>query len=56
MAIVLKPEVGIPVSEGADSSDLKEKAEAAAEGGEPEDQQWEFDPSANKPDLKIISG
>ena len=34
----------------------KEKAEAAAEGGEPEDQQWEFDPSANKPDLKIISG
>ena len=29
MAIVLKPEVGIPVSEGADSSDLKEKAEAA---------------------------
>ena len=34
----------------------KEKAEAAAEGGEPEYQQWEFDPSANKPDLKIISG
>ena len=33
----------------------KEKAEAAG-GGEPEDQQWEFDPSANKPDLKIISG
>ena len=29
MAIVLKPEVGIPVSKGADSSDLKEKAEAA---------------------------
>ena len=29
MAIELKPEVGIPVSEGADSSDLKEKAEAA---------------------------
>ena len=29
MAIVLKPEVGIPVSEEADSSDLKEKAEAA---------------------------
>ena len=32
----------------------KEKAEAAG-GGEPEDQQWEFDPSANKPDLKVIS-
>jgi len=34
-----------------------EKAEAAAAegGGEPEDQQWEFDPSANKPDLKVIS-
>ena len=31
----------------------KEKAEG---GGEPEDQQWEFDPSANKPDLKVISG
>ena len=32
----------------------KEKEEAG--GGEPEDQQWEFDPTANKPDLKIISG
>jgi hypothetical protein len=31
----------------------KEKAEAG--GGESEDQQWEFDPSANKPDLKVIS-
>ena len=31
-----------------------EKAEAG--GGEAEDQQWEFDPAANKPDLKIISG
>jgi len=31
-----------------------EKAEAG--GGEAEDQQWEFDPSANKPDLKVISG
>ena len=31
----------------------KEKAEG---GGEPEDQQWEFDPTANKPDLKVISG
>ena len=31
----------------------KEKAEG---GDEPEDQQWEFDPAANKPDLKIISG
>ena len=33
----------------------KEKEEAGG-GGEPEDQQWEFDPTANKPDLKIISG
>ena len=32
----------------------KEKAEAPKEGAE--DQQWEFDPSANKPDLKVISG
>ena len=35
----------------------KEKAEAA--GGEEEgaqDQQWEFDPSENKPNLKVISG
>ena len=31
----------------------KEKAEAG--GGESEEQQWEFDPSANKPDLKVIS-
>ena len=31
----------------------KEKAEG---GGEAEDQQWEFDPAANKPDLKVISG
>ena len=30
-----------------------EKEEAG--GGESEDQQWEFDPSANKPDLKVIS-
>ena len=33
----------------------KEKAEAPKEEGA-EDQQWEFDPSANKPDLKVISG
>ncbi len=33
----------------------KEKGEKGGEG-EAEDQQWEFDPSANKPDLKIISG
>jgi len=33
----------------------KEKEEAGGEG-EAEDQQWEFDPAANKPDLKIISG
>jgi len=34
----------------------KEKAEAAeAGGGEEEQQNWEFDPSANKPDLKVIS-
>jgi len=34
----------------------KEKAEAA--GGEEgaQDQQWEFDPSTNRPDLKVISG
>ena len=32
----------------------KEKAEAPKEGAE--DQQWEFDPSKNKPDLKVISG
>jgi hypothetical protein len=34
----------------------KEKEEAA--GGEEgaEDQQWEYDPSANKPDLKVVSG
>ena len=34
----------------------KEKEEAA--GGEEgaEDQQWEFDPAANKPDLKVVSG
>ena len=31
----------------------KEKAEG---GGEPEDQQWEFDPTVNKPDLKLMSG
>ena len=30
-----------------------EKEEAG--GGEPEDQQWEFDPTVNKPDLKVIS-
>jgi len=33
----------------------KEKAEASGGEGESEDQQWEFDPSANKPDLKVIS-
>ena len=33
----------------------REKEEAGGEG-EAEDQQWEFDPTANKPDLKIISG
>jgi hypothetical protein len=33
----------------------KEEAAAAEGGGESEDQQWEFDPSANKPDLKVIS-
>jgi hypothetical protein len=33
----------------------KEKAGAGGEEGA-EDQQWEFDPSANKPDLKVISG
>ena len=32
----------------------KEKEEAS--GGEAENQQWEFDPTANKPDLKVISG
>jgi len=32
----------------------KEKAEGGGEEGA-EDQQWEFDPSANKPDLKVIS-
>ena len=32
----------------------KEKEEAG--GGEAQDQQWEFDPTANKPDLKVISG
>jgi len=38
---------------------MKEQIAAEkAEGGEggAEDQQWEFDPSANKPDLKVISG
>ena len=33
----------------------KEKAEKGG-GDEAEDQQWEFDPTANKPDLKVISG
>ena len=33
----------------------KEKVGAGGEEGA-EDQQWEFDPSANKPDLKVISG
>ena len=32
----------------------KEKAEAG--GGGAQDQQWEYDPAANKPDLKVISG
>ena len=38
--------------------DMKEQIEKEkAEGGdEAEDQQWEFDPTANKPDLKVISG
>ena len=36
--------------------DQIEAEKADAGGGEPEDQQWEFDPSANKPDLKVISG
>ena len=36
--------------------DQMEKEKAEAGGGESEDQQWEFDPSANKPDLKVISG
>ena len=38
--------------------DMKEQIEKEkAEGGdEAEDQQWEFDPAANKPDLKVISG
>ena len=35
--------------------DQMEKEKAEAGGGESEDQQWEFDPSANKPDLKVIS-
>jgi hypothetical protein len=34
----------------------KEEAAAAEGGGEPEDQQWEFDPAANKPDLKVVTG
>jgi len=40
-----------------DMKDQMEK-EKAGSGGEEgaEDQQWEFDPSANKPDLKVISG
>ena len=33
----------------------KEKGAGGGEGEE-EDQQWEFDPSANRPDLKVISG
>jgi len=33
-----------------------EKAEAGGGEGEEEQQNWEFDPAANKPDLKIISG
>jgi len=36
--------------------DQMEKEKAEGGGGEEEDQQWEFDPSANKPDLKVISG
>ena len=34
----------------------KEKAEAGGGEGEQQDMQWEFDPSAEKPDLKVISG
>ena len=33
----------------------KEKEEAGG-GGEPEDQQWEFDPAADKPDLRVVTG
>jgi len=36
--------------------DQMEKEKVEASGGGSEDQQWEFDPSANKPDLKVISG
>ena len=36
--------------------DQMEKEKAEGGEGESEDQQWEFDPSANKPDLKVISG
>ena len=37
--------------------DMKDQMEKEKGGGEEsKDQQWEFDPSANKPDLKVISG
>jgi len=41
-----------------DMKDQMEKEKKEAAGGEEggEDQQWEFDPSANKPDLKVVSG
>ncbi len=32
-----------------------EKAEAGGGEGEEEQQNWEFDPAANKPDLKVIT-
>jgi len=40
-----------------DMKDQIEKEKQEAAGGEEgaEDQQWEFDPSANRPDLKVIS-
>ena len=41
------------VAEKFKADQQKEKAEG---GGEPEDQQWEFDPTVNKPDLKLMSG
>ena len=34
---------------------IKKEKEEAAGGEGAEDQQWEFDPSANRPDLKVIS-
>ena len=34
----------------------KEKEESGGGDKGAEDQQWEFDPSANKPDLKVVTG